>query len=71
MAVTVKQIFTFVASIALICAGLYVVYAELFVGFSGSHGRYSMFGVGLILIGSGASQLWFYFLLPFLLRKKI
>jgi uncharacterized RDD family membrane protein YckC len=68
---TVKRLFSFIASIGLICAGLYVVYAELFVRYSGRSGRYSMLGVGLILIGCGAVQLWFDFLLPMLLRKRI
>ena len=67
---TAKRVFNFVASIGLICAGLYVFYAELFVSYSGSHGRYNMFAVGLILIGCGAFQLWFYFILPMLLRKR-
>jgi divalent metal cation (Fe/Co/Zn/Cd) transporter len=67
---TVKQFFTFIASIGLICAGLFFLYEELFVRFSGSHGRYGMFAAGLIFVGSGVHQLWFYFLLPFLLRKR-
>lgn len=67
---TVKRLFSFIASIGLICAGLYVLYAELFVSFSDSHGRYNMFAVGLILIGSSASQIWFYFLLPLLAKGR-
>jgi hypothetical protein len=68
---TIKRLFSFIASIGLICAGMYVLYAELFIRFSGGHGRYNMFGVGLILIGSGVVQLWFGFLLPMLLRERI
>jgi hypothetical protein len=50
----------FIISIGLICAGLYVLYEELFVRYSGIHGRYQPFGVGLVLIGSGVVWLWFY-----------
>jgi hypothetical protein len=68
---SVKRLFTFIASIGLICGGLYVFYAELFISFSHSHGRYNMFAVGLILVGCGAYQLWFEFLLPMLLRRRM
>jgi hypothetical protein len=40
--------------------GLYVLYEELFVSYSGIHGRYQLFTVGLILLGSGVVWLWFY-----------
>jgi hypothetical protein len=50
----------FIVSAALICAGLYVLYEELFVSYSGIHGRYQPLSVGLILIGSGVVWLWFY-----------
>jgi hypothetical protein len=43
----------FIISVALIGAGLYVLYEELFVRSSGIHGRYQPFGVGLALVGSG------------------
>ena len=49
-----------IVSIGLICAGLYVLYEELFVSYSGIHGRYRPFGVGLALFGSGVAWLWFY-----------
>lgn len=68
---TIKRLFTFIGSIGLICAGLYVFYAELFVSFSHSHGRSSMFAFGLVLISCGAYQLWFEFLLPALIRRRM
>ena len=43
-------IFNLIVSVLLICAGLYVLYEELFVGYSGIHGRYQPFGAGLILL---------------------
>jgi len=49
-----------IVSIGLICAGLYVLYEELFVSYSGIHGRYRPFGVGLALFGSGVAWLWLY-----------
>jgi hypothetical protein len=49
----------FIVSVGLIVAGLYVLYAELFVRYSGIHGRYQPFGIGLVLIGSGVVWLWF------------
>ena len=33
-----------IISVGLICAGLYVVYEELFVSYSGIHGRYGLLG---------------------------
>jgi hypothetical protein len=49
-----------IISLVLICAGLYVLYEELFVSYSGIHGRYQPFAVGLALLGSGVGWLWFY-----------
>lgn len=63
-----RRLMSFIISVGLICAGLYVVYAELFVSYSGIHGRYGPFGVGLVLIGSGVFQLWFD-LGPIVLKK--
>jgi hypothetical protein len=51
------------------CAGLYVLYEELFVRYSGIHGRYGPFGVGLALFGSGVVWLWFYCLGPIILKR--
>ena len=56
-------------SIGLACAGLYVMYEELFVRYSGIHGRYRPFGVGLVLFGSGVVWLWFYVVGPIVLRR--
>jgi hypothetical protein len=47
----------FIVSLGLICVGLYVLYEELFVRYSGLHGRYQPFGVGLALLGSGVGWL--------------
>ena len=70
----VRQAMNFIVSVGLICAGLYVVYEELFVRYSGIHGRYRPFGVGLALIGCGVVWLWFYvvgeIVLKRLARKK-
>jgi hypothetical protein len=65
----VRQAMNFIVSVGLICAGLYVVYAELFVRYSGGGGRYRIFGVGLVLIGSGLVWLWFYLLGPIVLKR--
>jgi hypothetical protein len=59
----------FIVAIGLICAGLYVLYEELFVRYSGIHGRYGPFGVGLALFGSGVVWLWFYCLGPIVLKR--
>jgi hypothetical protein len=64
-----RQLMNFIVSVGLICAGLYVMYAELFVRYSGIHGRYGPFGVGLALIGSGIVWLWFYVLGPIVLKR--
>jgi hypothetical protein len=58
-----------IVSVLLICAGLYVLYEELFVSYSGIHGRYQPFGVGLILFGSGVVWLWWYVVGPIVLNK--
>ena len=65
----VRQAMNFIVSILLICAGLYVLYEELFVRYSGIHGRYQPFGVGLVFIGSGVVWLWFYVLGPIVLKR--
>jgi hypothetical protein len=48
-----RRLMNFIVSVGLIGAGPDVLYEELFVGYSGIHGRYRPFGVGLVLIGSG------------------
>jgi hypothetical protein len=65
----VRQAMNFIVSILLICAGLYVLYEELFVRYSGIHGRYRPFGVGLVFFGSGIVWLWFYCLGPIVLKR--
>jgi hypothetical protein len=45
------------------------LYEELFVRYSGIHGRYWPFGVGLALFGSGVVWLWFYCLGPIILKR--
>jgi hypothetical protein len=62
-------IFNLIVSVLLICAGLYVLYEELFVSYSGIHGRYQPFGVGLILFGSGVVWLWWYVVGPIVLNR--
>lgn len=47
------------------------MYEELFVRYSGIHGRYRPFGVGLVLLGSGVVKLWFDFLGPIVLKKML
>jgi hypothetical protein len=64
-----RQFVNFIVAVGLICAGLYVLYEELFVRYSGIHGRYGPFGVGLALFGSGVVWLWFYFLGPIVLKR--
>jgi hypothetical protein len=51
-----RQLMNFIVAIGLICAGLYVLYEELFVRYSGIHGRYGPFGVGLALFGSVSAR---------------
>jgi hypothetical protein len=65
----VRQLWNFIVSIGLMCAGLYVLYEELFVSYSGIHGRYRPAGVGLVLFGSGVVWLWFYVLGPMVLKR--
>jgi hypothetical protein len=55
-----RRTINFIIALGLICAGLYVLYEELFVQYSGIHGRYQPFAVGLALLGSGVGWLWFY-----------
>jgi hypothetical protein len=64
-----RRLMNFIVSIALICAGLYILYGELFVGFSGGHGRYRPFGAGLALLGSGVVWLWFYVVGDIVLKR--
>jgi hypothetical protein len=66
-----RQLFNFIAAVALIGAGLYVLYEELFVRYSGIHGRYQPFGVGVAFVGSGVAWLWFYSLGPIVIRRII
>jgi len=56
-------------ALGLIGAGLYVLYEELFVSYSGIHGRYQPFGVALVLIGSGVVWLWFYVVGDIVLKR--
>jgi hypothetical protein len=69
MLAVMRWLVNFIVSVGLMCAGLYVLYEELFVSYSGIHGRYRPFGVGLALLGSGIVWLWFYCLGPFVLKK--
>jgi hypothetical protein len=64
-----RQLWNLIVSIGLICVGLYVMYEELFVRYSGIHGRYQPLGVGLVFFGSGVVWLWFYIVGPIVLRK--
>jgi hypothetical protein len=64
-----RQLWDLVVSVGLICAGLYVLYEELFVRYSGIHGRYQPAAVGMILFGSGVVWLWFYVLGPIVLKR--
>jgi hypothetical protein len=48
-----------IISVALICAGWYVLYEE-YLRPSGLHGRAQPFVVGLILFASGVYWLWLY-----------
>jgi hypothetical protein len=64
-----RQLWNLFVSVGLICAGLYVLYEELFVSYSGIHGRYRPAGVGLVLFGSGIVWLWFYVLGPIVLKR--
>jgi hypothetical protein len=64
-----RQLADVIVSVGLMCVGLYVMYEELFVRYSGIHGRYGPFAVGLVLFGSGVVWLWFYFLGPIVLKR--
>jgi hypothetical protein len=64
-----RLLMNLIVSFGLICAGLYVVYAELFVRYPGIHGRYQPLGVGLVFLGSGVVWLWFYVLGPIVLKR--
>jgi hypothetical protein len=64
-----RRLMDFLVSVGLICAGLYVLYEELFVRYSGIHGRYAPFAVGLGLFGSGVVCLWFYLIGPIVLKR--
>ena len=64
-----RQLMNLIVSVGLICAGLYVLYEELFVSYSGIHGRYQPFGAGLILFGSGVVWLWWYVVGPIVLKR--
>jgi len=69
MLTVMRQLVNFIVAVGLICAGLYVLYEELFVRYSDIYGRYGPFGVGPALIGSGVVWLWFYSLGPIVLKK--
>jgi hypothetical protein len=64
-----QRLMNLIVSVGLICAGLYVLYEELFVSYSGIHGRYQPFGVGLALFGSGVGWLWFYVVGDIVLKR--
>jgi hypothetical protein len=64
-----RRLMNFLVSVGLICAGLYVLYEELFVRYSGIHGRHQPVSVGLILVGSGVVWLWFYVVGDIILKR--
>ena len=64
-----RRLMNFIISVGLIGAGLYILYEELFVRYSGIHGRYQPFGLGLVLIGSGVVWLWFYVVGDIVLKR--
>ena len=64
-----RRLMNFIVSVGLVCAGLYVLYEELFVRYSGIHGRYRPIGVGLALIGCGVVWLWFYVVGEIVLKR--
>ena len=64
-----RRLMNFIISVGLIGASLYVLYEELFVRYSGIHGRYQPFGLGLVLIGSGVVWLWFYVVGDIVLKR--
>jgi len=64
-----RRLMNFIAAVGLIVAGLYVLYEELFVRYSGIHGRYQPVTVGLGLLGSGVVWLWFYVVGDIILKR--
>lgn len=64
-----RWLMNLVVSVGLMAAGLYVLYEELFVRYSGIHGRYQPFAVGLVLLGSGVVWLWFYVVGDIVLKR--
>jgi divalent metal cation (Fe/Co/Zn/Cd) transporter len=64
-----RHLMNLIVSVGLIYAGVYVLYEELFVSYSGIHGRYQPFGIGLILFGSGVVWLWWYLVGPIVLKR--
>jgi hypothetical protein len=55
---------SFVIAVGLVCAPV-----STFVSYSGIHGRYQPFTVGLILLGSGVVWLWFYVVGDIVLKR--
>jgi hypothetical protein len=68
---TMRRLMNFLISVGLFVAGLYVLYEELFVSYSGIHGRYQPFGVGLVLVGSGVVWMWFYVVGDIVLKRLL
>ena len=64
-----RRVVNFIICIALICAGIYILYAEVFISYSGRRSKFV--AVGLTFIGSGAVWLWFEFLGPIVIRRII
>jgi hypothetical protein len=64
-----RRLMNFIVSVELIVAGLYVLYEELFVSYSGIHGRYQPFALGLGLFGSGVVWMWFYVVGDIVLKR--
>ena len=46
-----RRFMNFILSVGLICAGIYVLYAEMFIQYSGRRSKFVL--VGLTFIGSG------------------
>jgi hypothetical protein len=66
-----RRLMNLIVSVGLMGAGVYVLYEELFVRYSGIHGRYQPFAVGLVLLGSGAGWLWFYVVGDIILKRLV
>ena len=66
-----RRFMNFIISVGLIVAGLYVLNEELFVRYSGIHGRYQPFAVGLALVGSGVVWLWFHVVGDIVLKRLL